>query len=96
MKIETFRQVCAGRTDRQTDRQSDSLGSLTEPKKEKKIVFVKQHHVFSLAGLPIFEFLWLSRMALTPPPLCEIFFNAVLDDSEAIQKKSKNVMEFSI
>ena len=32
MKIECSRQLCAGRTDRQTHRQSDSLGSLTEPK----------------------------------------------------------------
>ena len=32
MKIKCFRQLCAERTDGQTDTQSDSLGSLTEPK----------------------------------------------------------------
>ena len=41
---------------------------------KEKIVFVKQYHVLSLACLPIFEFLWLSRMALTPPPLYVKFF----------------------
>ena len=36
MKIECSRQTCAGRTDRQTDRHCDSLGSLSEPKKKKR------------------------------------------------------------
>ena len=41
MKIQCFRQVCAGHTDTRTHRQSDLLGSLTEPKIDEEISTIK-------------------------------------------------------